>query len=59
MSGSMVQTFNSKQFDGVFDTGNIYSPPGRKWGFDSQFVTQPPPGTLQSLSYSRGNWARY
>jgi hypothetical protein len=57
--GSMVQTFNSQQFDGIFDTGNIYSAPGRKWGFDSSFLTQPPPCTLQSLQYSRGRWVRY
>ena len=56
--GSMIQTFNSQQFDGIFDTGNIYSPPGRKWGFDSQFLTQQPPGTLQSVSFSRGRWER-
>jgi hypothetical protein len=57
--GSMVQTFNSQQFDGIFDTGNIYSPPGRRWGFDTQFLTQPPPGSVQSLQYSRGPWTRY
>ena len=57
--GSMVQTFNSKQFDGIYDTGNIYSPPSRKWGYDSSFLTQPPPGTLQSVQYSRGRWARF
>jgi hypothetical protein len=57
--GSMVQTFNSQQFDGMFDTGNVYSPPGRKWGFDSLFLTQQPPGTLRSLQYSRARWERF
>ncbi|MEQ1861955.1 MAG: hypothetical protein ABMA13_18710 [Chthoniobacteraceae bacterium] len=57
--GSMVQIFNSKNFDGMFDTANIYSPPGRRWGFDTAFLTQPPPGTLQSLQYSRGRWERF
>ncbi len=57
--GSMIQTFNSQQFDGIFDTGNIYSPPGRKWSFDSLFLTQPPPGTLQTVGYSRGRWERF
>ena len=56
--GSMLQTFNSQQFTGIYDTGNIYSPPGRKWSFDSLFRTQPPPGTLQSVVYSRGRWER-
>lgn len=56
--GSMVQTFNSKVFDGMFDTGNVYSPPQRRWGFESLFLTQPPPGTFQSLQYSRGRWER-
>ncbi len=56
--GSMVQTFNSEQFVGAFDTGNTYSPPGRKWSFDSLFLSQPPPGTFQSVSFSRGRWER-
>ena len=57
--GSMVQTFNSQQFDGIFETTNVYSPPGRKWGFDSLFLTQQPPGTLQSIQYARGRWERF
>ena len=56
--GSMVQTFNSVQFDGIFGASNVYGVPGRKWGFDPLFLTQPPPGTLQSVSFSRGRWER-
>ena len=57
--GSMVQTFNSAQFDGIFETSNVYSAPGRKWSFDNMFLSQPPPGTLQSITYSRGRWERF
>ncbi len=57
--GSMVQTFNSQQFDGIFETSNVYNAPGRKWSFDSMFLTQPPPGSLQSITYSRGRWERF
>ncbi len=57
--GSMVQTFNSQQFDGIFETSNVYNAPGRKWSFDNLFLTTPPPGTLQSITYSRGRWERF
>ena len=57
--GSMVQTFNSQQFDGIFETSNVYNAPGRKWSFDNLFLTSPPPGTLQSITYSRGRWERF
>jgi hypothetical protein len=56
--GSMIQIFNSKYFDGIYNTGNIYSPPGRRWGFDTSFLDTPPPGTLQNPRYSRGRWDR-
>jgi Tfp pilus assembly protein PilX len=57
--GSMIQPFHSLQFNAPYGvSSNVYSPPGRKWGFDSLFTTQPPPGTLQSLQYSRGRWER-
>lgn len=56
--GSMVQTFNSTKFDGIYGSANVYGVPGRKWGFDTQFLTQPPPGTLQNVAFSRGRWER-
>lgn len=56
--GSMVQLYFSQQFDGIFDTGNIYSPPGRRWNYDAQLAKRPPPGLFRNLQYSRGRWER-
>ena len=56
--GSLVQLYFSQQFDGVFDTGNIYSPPNRRWNWDSQLGTKPPPGLFQNVQFSRGRWQR-
>jgi hypothetical protein len=57
--GSMVELFESKIFTGEWDTGNIYNPPNRKWNFDTKFSDDPPPGSLDAASYSRGTWVRF
>jgi hypothetical protein len=57
--GSMVELFQSKMFIGKWDTGNIYSPPKRRWNFDTQFSTTPPPGSLDAVAISRGGWMRF
>jgi hypothetical protein len=54
--GSMVQLFSSKQNTGIWGKGNVYDPPRRKWYFDRQFYTDPPPGTLSLVSYKKGRW---
>jgi hypothetical protein len=54
-NGSMVQMFQSQQGTGRWSKAN-YSAPKRAWAWDSRFVTQPPPGTLLTTSYSRGQW---
>ena len=57
--GSMVCLFTSKEGNGSWGASNVYSPPTRRWFFDENFLLKPPPGTLQSTTYSRGRWVRY
>lgn len=57
--GSMVSLFISQQGNGTWGQSNVYSPPARRWFFDNNFLQNPPPGTLQSTTYSRGRWVRY
>lgn len=58
-SGSMIELFTSKIATGEWDTGSIYSPPDRNWNFDSLFVDNPPPGSLDAVSLARGALARF
>jgi hypothetical protein len=57
--GSMVELFPSKIFTGKWDTGNIYSPPNRRWNFDTNFTTKTPPGGLNAVVYTRGSWSKF
>ena len=57
--GSMVELFKSSVFTGKWDTGNIYSPPYRRWNFDTNFSTNAPPGSLVSVVYTRGTWSKF
>jgi hypothetical protein len=54
--GSMVELYKSQQSMGEWGKGNVYSPPTRKWYFDTNFKTTPPPGTLMVHSYVKGKW---
>lgn len=55
--GSMVEVFNSTQALGEWYYGrNIYNAPAREWFFDTNFPTNPPPGTLMAYSYIKGKW---
>lgn len=56
--GSMVELFQSQVFTGKWDTGNIYSPPSRRWNYDTLFNSTPPPGSVDAITTSRGPWAR-
>jgi hypothetical protein len=56
--GSLVQLYTSESFNGKWGTGQIYSPPGRRWNFDPQFLHRPPPGFIAGTQYSRGRWER-
>lgn len=57
--GSMVELFASTTYTGKWDTGNIYSPPARRWNFDTNFSTKAPPGGLNSVVYTRGSWSKF
>ena len=61
--GSMVELYTSQKWTGRYSAqagDNIYGAPNRRWNFDDQFRTNPPPGSnLASVYYSRGRWVRY
>ena len=57
--GSMVELYQSGVFTGEWDTGNIYSPPLRRWNFDTNFSANPPPGGTDAALYTRGAWSKY
>ena len=57
--GSMDELYQSKNFTARWDTGVIYRPPVRCWNFDTNFRDNPPPGTLDAASWTRGTWAKY
>jgi hypothetical protein len=54
--GSMVELYKSQQSLGEWGKANVYSPPTREWYFDTNFKTNPPPGTLTLYSYVKGRW---
>jgi len=58
-TGSMVELFQSYVFTGQWALGNIYSPPTRRWNFDTNFLTSAPPGSLICVVYSRGSWSKF
>lgn len=58
-NGSMIELFTSKIATGEWDTGSIYRPPNRAWNFDSLFVDNPPPGSLDAVSLGRGALVRF
>ncbi|MGZ4984610.1 MAG: hypothetical protein ACXV8A_00830 [Chthoniobacterales bacterium] len=58
-TGSMIELFTSGIATGEWDTGSTYAPPIRNWNFDSNFVDNPPPGSLDAVSIGRGALVRY
>jgi len=56
--GSMVELFQSRTFTGKWWTGDIYSPPNRRWNYDTMFSSTPPPGSVDAVVIVRGTWAR-
>ncbi len=58
-TGSMIELFTSGIATGEWDTGATYVPPVRNWNFDSNFVDNPPPGSLDAVSISRGPLVRF
>ena len=56
--GSMCQLYASTHFTGAYGKANVYGAPNRRWFFDDNFLSTPPPGNLRSTSYTRGRWVR-
>lgn len=54
--GSMVELYKSMQNTGAWGKNNVYDPPKRKWYFDRQFYTDPPPGTLSLIRFKKSRW---
>jgi hypothetical protein len=54
--GSMVELYKSLQNTGAWGKNNVYDPPKRKWYFDRQFYTDPPPGTLSLVRFKKNRW---
>jgi hypothetical protein len=52
--GAFVQLFNSETFVGKWNTGDIYSPPARKWNFDTLLLSRVIPGIPPASAYSKG-----
>jgi|GEM_PF-764602 len=57
--GSMIELFASGIATGQWDTGSVYHPPNRAWSFDSNFIDNPPPGSLTAVTVSRGAFVRF
>lgn len=53
-SGAFVSLYQSKTFKGLWDTGDIYSPPTRYWYFDTMLLTRVLPGIPSTGGCSRG-----
>ncbi len=54
--GSMLQLYPSEQAIGTWGSANVYSPPNRAWYFDTEFLTDPPPGIPYTVDYRRSRW---
>ncbi len=57
--GSMIELYDSQQSTGVWGKKNVYTPPNRKWYFDTNFKLNRPPGAafLETYSYTKGRWS--
>ncbi|MGC3988211.1 MAG: hypothetical protein QM796_00735 [Chthoniobacteraceae bacterium] len=54
--GSMVELYPSNQSTGRWGNSNVYGVPTRQWYFNTNFYTNPPPGTTTLVRYNRGQW---
>ncbi|MDR3402836.1 MAG: hypothetical protein P4L99_10100 [Chthoniobacter sp.] len=57
-SGAFVSLYQSKQFTGAWDTGDIYSPPTRYWYFDTLLLSRVLPGIPATGGFVRGPLSR-
>lgn len=61
-SGSIVSLWHSQHAQGQWgccgsSPWHFYKPPNRNWGFDTMFLTNPPPGTPMVVEIIRGRWS--
>jgi len=54
--GSLVELYSSQQSTGHWGNSNVYSAPIRQWYFNTNYYTNPPPGTTTLVKYNRGQW---
>jgi hypothetical protein len=54
--GSMVCLYESSQGTGIWGRSNVYSPPIRRWYFDTSLRQNPPPGNLVTVNFLRDRW---
>ncbi len=54
--GSMVELYQSQQSTGYWGNSNVYGAPNRQWYFNTNYYTNPPPGTTTLIKYNRGQW---
>ncbi len=54
--GSMVCLYDSVQGNGPWGSSNVYSPPNRRWYFDTSLRQNPPPGKLTTANYLKDRW---
>lgn len=57
-SGAFVSLYQSKQFTGSWDTGDIYVPPTRYWYFDTLLLSRVLPGIPATGGFVRGPLTR-
>jgi hypothetical protein len=55
----MVELYTSRQAIGKWTMTNVYDAPDRQWYFDTNFKTNPPPGSLMLYSYLKGKWTAF
>lgn len=54
--GSIVSLYSSEQAPGIWGKSNVYSPPNRRWYFDTLLRQRPPPGKLTTTNYLKNRW---
>jgi hypothetical protein len=57
-SGAFVSLYQSQQFTGSWDTGDIYAPPTRYWYFDTMLLSRVLPGIPPSGGCVKGSMSR-
>lgn len=57
-SGAFVSLYKSKDFKGLWDTGDIYVPPTRYWYFDTLLLSRVLPGIPPTGGFTRGQMVR-